>query len=303
MDLEFRLLSDILAKSVTIKAGSLMPLPMKELGESKDFSTLKILTPKTVGRYIAINDKIDVEDVEDVSRVKKTPAKRAVSKKRPAVAAVAEPVVNNKRTSKGKSYPSKDNMEIVPVAQESVPLQTIVPTPAAPAKQPPVPKRKSKNIRLRLQKDSCNDEIVEDRAAVEATVEVDVVAIGISTADDVDIIIEQVIAESAQLDTDFGSPVVQKADEMEKCFNLSYEEFVSREAEKLVETGSDSDGATETVACRKVVEKQPVQTSVETESRIDASAAYIVTEPADETEKDQGTDIADVAPATDEEKR
>ncbi|KZV54978.1 mucin-2-like [Dorcoceras hygrometricum] len=31
MDLEFRLLSDILAKSVTIKAGSLMPLPMKDI--------------------------------------------------------------------------------------------------------------------------------------------------------------------------------------------------------------------------------------------------------------------------------
>ncbi|KZV34516.1 mucin-2-like [Dorcoceras hygrometricum] len=136
-------------------------VPNLELGESKDFSPLKILTPKTIGRYIAINDKIAVEDVEDVSMVKKTPVKRTVSKKRPDVAAAAELVVKKKRTSKGKSDSSKDNMEIVHVPQEAVPLQTIEPTPAVPAEQPPVPKRKSKKRRLRLQKDSDNDEIVE----------------------------------------------------------------------------------------------------------------------------------------------
>ncbi|KZV46636.1 hypothetical protein F511_39167 [Dorcoceras hygrometricum] len=114
MVFEFRLLSDILAKSFTVKAGSfdavthesflmtaifggikvnwsrllftifkdmVMPgsrqargygiqicillknVPNLELGESKEFSPLKILTPKNFGRYIAINDKIDVEDV------------------------------------------------------------------------------------------------------------------------------------------------------------------------------------------------------------------------------------------------
>ncbi|KZV19957.1 zinc finger protein 6-like [Dorcoceras hygrometricum] len=140
--IDFKLLSDILAKSVTVKAGSfdavtherflmmtainggvkinwgrlllniftdmVMPgsrkargyavqicillnnVPNLDLGDSKEFPPLKILTARTVGRYISINDKISIEDVEDVgdvSRVKKTPVKRAVSKKRHATAA------------------------------------------------------------------------------------------------------------------------------------------------------------------------------------------------------------------------
>ncbi|KZV53639.1 hypothetical protein F511_16467 [Dorcoceras hygrometricum] len=164
-------------------------------------------TAKTVGRYIAINDKIFVENVEGLagkSRVKKTPVKRAVSKKRPAVA-VDEQVVKKKRTLKGKAAPSKAKLKLVSVALDAEPIQTIDPT----------------------------------------------------SADDVDTNIEKVVADTAPLETDVGSPVVQKADEMEQWFNLSYEEIFAREAEKLVETGSDSDGETETVACGTVVEKQP----------------------------------------------
>ncbi|KZV32669.1 hypothetical protein F511_16392 [Dorcoceras hygrometricum] len=89
--------------------------------------TSKILTARTIGRYISINDKISVEDVVDVgdvSRVKKTPVKRVVSKKRPATAA-AELVVKKKRTLKGKASPSNVNLDLVSVAQEAVPLQII----------------------------------------------------------------------------------------------------------------------------------------------------------------------------------
>ncbi|KZV19345.1 hypothetical protein F511_23119 [Dorcoceras hygrometricum] len=267
LKIEYRILSDIVAKSISVKAGSFDVVTHERRGKPEDTLSISDSVEKYtkfgVGIFrgdIAINDKIAVENVEGLagkSRVKKTPIKRAVSKQRPTVAAT-EPVVKKKRTSKGRSDPSKDSMKIVHVAQEAVPLQTIEPTPAVPAEQPPVPKRKSKKRRLRLQEDSDNDEVVEMRAAVEATVEADVVATWISTADDVDIIIEQVIAESAQLETDVGSPVVQKPDEMEKWFNLSYEEFVAREAEKLVETGSDSDGATETVACGTFFVIEPI---------------------------------------------
>ncbi|KZV52272.1 hypothetical protein F511_40760 [Dorcoceras hygrometricum] len=68
-----------------------------------------------------------------------------------------------------------------------------------------------------------------------------------TSADDVDNIIEQVIAESAQLDTDVGSSVAPKADEMEQWLNLSFEEFIASDANRRVNTASDTDGEPETV--------------------------------------------------------
>ncbi|KZV41322.1 hypothetical protein F511_16781 [Dorcoceras hygrometricum] len=86
--IEYRLLSDIVAKSITVKAGSFDVVTHErfllitasfgdlELGDSMEFPPLKILTAKTVGRYMAINDKISIDNVEGLagkSRVKKTP--------------------------------------------------------------------------------------------------------------------------------------------------------------------------------------------------------------------------------------
>ncbi|KZV49225.1 hypothetical protein F511_40927 [Dorcoceras hygrometricum] len=188
--IEFRLLNDILAKSVTVKVGSfdavtherflmmsainggvqinwgrllfnifkdmvtpgsrqakgysvqictlLKNVPDLELGDSKEFPPLKILTAKTVSRYIAINNKIAVEDVEDEPRVKKTPMKKAVSRKRPATA-VVEPAVKRKRTLVGKAADVAKDSVLVTVAQEAVPLQIVAPI----FDVPPAPKRKS----------------------------------------------------------------------------------------------------------------------------------------------------------------
>ncbi|KZV46629.1 patatin-like protein 2 [Dorcoceras hygrometricum] len=88
-----------------------------------------------------------------------------------------------------------------------------------------------------------------------------------TSADDVDTIIEQVIAESAQLDTDVGSPIAPKADEMEQWINLSYEEFLASDANRRVDTASDTDGEPETI-----FEKQPVQRSAEKEKDVDFGA-------------------------------
>ncbi|KZV30847.1 hypothetical protein F511_31534 [Dorcoceras hygrometricum] len=115
LKIEYRLLSDIVAKSITVKAGSfdavthesfllmtaifggvsvnwgrllfkifkdmvtpetrqargyvvhicilLKNIPDLELGDSEEFTPLKILTVKTVGRYIAINDNIILDSV------------------------------------------------------------------------------------------------------------------------------------------------------------------------------------------------------------------------------------------------
>ncbi|KZV16665.1 hypothetical protein F511_36295 [Dorcoceras hygrometricum] len=204
LKIEYRLLSDIVAKSITVKAGSFDSVTHErfllmtaifgdlELGDYEEFPPLKIFTAKIVGRYIAINDKIAVDSVEGLagkSRVKKTPVKRAVSKRSPA-AFIEEQVVKKKRTLKGKAAPSKAKLKLVPVALDAEPLQTVDPT----------------------------------------------------SADDVDTIIEQVIAESAQLDTDVGSSVAPKADEMGQWLNLSFEEFIASDSNRIVDTASDTDG-------------------------------------------------------------
>ncbi|KZV20815.1 hypothetical protein F511_42313 [Dorcoceras hygrometricum] len=235
------------AKGYAIQISLLLGnVPNLELGESSEFPSSKILTDKTVHRYVVLNDKVGMEDVTDEPRVKKTPVRKAASKKRPAVTTAAEPVVKKKRTTKSKSGSSKDILEIFPVAQEAVPLQINEPTPAAPAQQPPVPKHKIQKGRRRLVLGS-DDDIVEQPAAEvasettvgEPAIEVasetvveesavanvleekqretvveniaelvyepavaDVANAGMSTADDVDIIIGQVLAENAQIEPD-----------------------------------------------------------------------------------------------------
>ncbi|KZV34387.1 filament-like plant protein 6 [Dorcoceras hygrometricum] len=129
-----------------------------ELGDSKEFPPQKVLTTKTVSRYIAINKNIDVEDVDDESRVKKTPVKKAASKKRHA-AAVDEPVVKNTRTRVGKAAVVAKDSALVPVAQEAVPLQVVEPITAA---QPPKLKRKAPKRKLKLPQGSEDEPVAKD---------------------------------------------------------------------------------------------------------------------------------------------
>ncbi|KZV36703.1 dystroglycan-like [Dorcoceras hygrometricum] len=193
MKIEYRLLCDIMAKSISVKAGSfnaltvekfslltavvcgirmnwasilfnilkkmvsagskqakgfavqisllLESIPNLELGESTEFPASKILTDKTVHRYISFNDKVGVEEADDAPPMKKAPRKPAVSTKRPAIATTEEPVPKKKRTSKKKSGSSSSPLEIVVVAQEAVSLQMVepftgVPTAEEPAEQP-----------------------------------------------------------------------------------------------------------------------------------------------------------------------
>ncbi|KZV39299.1 hypothetical protein F511_18357 [Dorcoceras hygrometricum] len=209
MKIEFRLLGDILAKTIYVKAGSfdavtherfllmtaitcgvkvnwsslvfvilkdmvtpgsrqekgyaiqicvlLKNVPGLELGESRAFPSSKILTEKAVHRYVVINEKVGGEEVSNAPRVKKTPVKKAASKKRPATDAAAKPVVKRKRTTKSKSVSSKETLDILPV--EAVPLQIIAPIPVSPAEQPPVPKRKNQRKRRLIL--GSDDEIVD----------------------------------------------------------------------------------------------------------------------------------------------
>ncbi|KZV49079.1 hypothetical protein F511_44481 [Dorcoceras hygrometricum] len=167
MKMPFRLLCDIVAKAISVKAGSfnaitvekfslmttvvckikmnwakfffgalkkmvtagskqakgfaiqisllLATFPSVELGESSEFPASKVLTKKTVLRFVSINDRDGAEEVTGAAK------KKAVSKKRPA-ADVGAAVPKKKRSLKKKSISS---MELVEVAEEAIPIQQV----------------------------------------------------------------------------------------------------------------------------------------------------------------------------------
>ncbi|KZV32146.1 chromosome condensation complex protein [Dorcoceras hygrometricum] len=166
------------AKGYAIQISLLLEnVPNLELGESSEFPSSKILTEKTVHRYVVLNDK-------------------------------AEPVVKKNRTTKSKPVSSKATLETLPV--EAVPLQmiaptTAAPTTAAPTEQPPFPKRKSQKRKIRLVLSS-EDEFVDSEAAVGGTsVEQEPAVEHVfeeHQIDDVDDIIQQILTETAQVETD-----------------------------------------------------------------------------------------------------
>ncbi|KZV20361.1 hypothetical protein F511_16429 [Dorcoceras hygrometricum] len=108
--------------------------PAVTLGEAKTFPPLKILSAKTVNTYVATNKSIDARGDADEPVVAKVAIikKKAVSKKRPAVASDAT-AVKKKRTKSGKTTQKEEALALTTIAQEAVPLQTIAPSSAVPA--------------------------------------------------------------------------------------------------------------------------------------------------------------------------
>ncbi|KZV57818.1 hypothetical protein F511_24957 [Dorcoceras hygrometricum] len=131
LKIEYRLLHDILAKTIYVKAGSfdavtrdrfmlmtaitqakgfaiqigvvLSNIPGLELGEPRAFPPPRVLNEKTVHRFVHINEQVGVEKTTGSPPMKKTPKKRAVSKKRPVDSdAEVAPIVKKKRTTKSK---------------------------------------------------------------------------------------------------------------------------------------------------------------------------------------------------------
>ncbi|KZV58525.1 dystroglycan-like [Dorcoceras hygrometricum] len=88
-------------------------IPNLELGASSEFPASKILTKKTVHRFVSINDRDGAEEVIGAIM------HRAASKKRPA-ANIEAAVPKKKRTSKRKL-----TLETMVVAQEAVPIQSV----------------------------------------------------------------------------------------------------------------------------------------------------------------------------------
>ncbi|KZV16414.1 glutamic acid-rich protein-like [Dorcoceras hygrometricum] len=226
MKFEFWFLNDILAKIVTLKAGSFDAVtherflmmsaihdlysvegcPDLELGDSKDFPPLKILSTKTMGTYVAKNKNISVEDVDDDPTLGKV-VKKAASKRRPAPA-VGEPVLKKKRTTVGKAAPSDKDLALLTVAQDVEPISTILAvTPRAPRRH--APKRK-----LAFPEGS-DDEIVDS-------------------------IIHHVIADTAAIETgepDLEEPVIKETAEIaEKETDVTEPDVVEPVVVKITET-------------------------------------------------------------------
>ncbi|KZV49665.1 hypothetical protein F511_23776 [Dorcoceras hygrometricum] len=255
MKFEFRLLCDIVAKAIYVKAGSfnaitvekfslttavvcsikmnwakflfnilkkmvtsgskqakgfaiqisllLATFPSLELGESSEFPASKILTKKTVHRFVSINDRDGAEEVTGAAK------KKVASKKRPA-ADVGAAVPKKKRTFKKKSISSISSLELVEVAEEAIPIQQV----AEPS------------------------------------------------TDDVDVIIQQVLDETRAADApaDTAQPAVA---EEKHWFNLPYDDLVKqREAECPVVTASDTDEELATVDVAPADGDQQVQESL-----------------------------------------
>ncbi|KZV24132.1 hypothetical protein F511_40976 [Dorcoceras hygrometricum] len=267
---EFRLLNDILAKSITIKAGSFDAVtherflmmtaihfgvkiswskilfevlkemadrtikrakgfaaqicvllkgdPAVTLGEAKTFHPLKILPEKTVNTYVATNKTIDARGDADEPVVAKVAIikKKAVSKKRPAVASDA-PAVKKKRTKSGKAAQKEEALTLTTIAQEAMPLQIIAPSSAVPAET-----------------ESAMENVTEEQR-VETAV------------DAVDQIIAQIISETADMETyeresdmvaqSSGTAVVME-ETVDDFPTLDFQMFIS-EADRILEIGSD----------------------------------------------------------------
>ncbi|KZV33531.1 hypothetical protein F511_32812 [Dorcoceras hygrometricum] len=260
MKMPFRLLCDIMAKAISVKAGSfnaitvekfslmtavvcgvkmnwakylfsilkkmvtpgskqakgfaiqisllLTTFPSLKLGESSEFPASKILTQKTVHRFVSINDRDGAEEVSGEVKQK------AVSKKRPA-ADIGAAVPKKKRSFKKKSVSSISTLEMVAVAEEAVPIQQV----AEP---------------LDVEEPRC------------------------SSADAVDLIIQQVLDETRAADApaDTAQPAVS---EEKHWFDLPYEDLVARwEAERPVVTASDTEEDIATVDVAPAVGVQQV---------------------------------------------
>ncbi|KZV33753.1 small subunit processome component 20 [Dorcoceras hygrometricum] len=238
------------AKGFTIQISLLLEnIPNLELGASSEFPASKILTDKTVHRFVSLNDKACAEEVFGASKPK------AVSKKRRADD-IGAAVTKRKRTIKKKSVTSLSTLEMVAVAQEAVPIQmietfTVAPSAENISDQPAGETDGVKGVDADVDAPTAKiDEQVADPSAIDETsvrecfepaVEVPAEETRCSSADDVDFIIQQVIEETREVDAsaDKNQPA---ATEERHWFDLPYEDLIEKWAvERPVVTSSDTD--------------------------------------------------------------
>ncbi|KZV16966.1 hypothetical protein F511_35429 [Dorcoceras hygrometricum] len=147
--------------------------PSLTLGEVKTFPPLNILTVKTVGKYVAKNKNITVDEDEPVETV----AKKAATKRRPA------PVV----AELGRAAPAEKNLAIVTVAQD-VEHISVIPATTPKAQRRRLPKRKL------VLRDESDDEIVDNiiEQVIKETAEI---------AEEETNLVEPVVMETIEIET------------------------------------------------------------------------------------------------------
>ncbi|KZV39023.1 hypothetical protein F511_34454 [Dorcoceras hygrometricum] len=234
----FNILKDMVAPSSKQARGFTVQIcillkgaPDLDLGESKAFPPLKILTAKTVGTYVAKNKNIIAE--EEVAELVEKGVKNAATKRRPAPA-VVEPAANKKRTTVRRAAPTEKNLAVVPVAQDVEPISVI---------SAESPSARRRGNRGNSRKEPTVEEAVED-------------------------IVAKVIAETAEIaevETYLEEPVVMRTTEMEPVETESridvsaitnYDavtsfKVLSNEEGPLVETEKDKEKDTEKEATDK----------------------------------------------------
>ncbi|KZV57768.1 hypothetical protein F511_13313 [Dorcoceras hygrometricum] len=272
MKMHYRLLCDIMAKSISVKAGSfnaitvekfslltamvcdvqmnwgrvlfgflkkmvtpgmkqakgfaiqisllLESVPNLELGASSEFPSSKILTDKTIHRYIAVIDKSGAQEPVDAPKVKKAPKTKVASRKRPADIPLDVPVVKRKRTSKKKS-----TLKLVAVAQEAIPIQIV---PAESAVEPMVEDQQTETEDA-ADRPAAEEETPADRPAneiVNVEQRVDELAVEVSGVDVVDpeTVIQQVLN---QLDFITEGQDVAKGDRVGTWFDRALAEEIA----------------------------------------------------------------------------
>ncbi|KZV57390.1 eukaryotic translation initiation factor 4G-like [Dorcoceras hygrometricum] len=238
MKFEFRLLCDIMAKAISVKAGSFNAITVEKFSLMTAvvcsvrmnwakflFSILKkMVTPGSkqakgfaiqISLLLATIPTLELDGAEEITGAAK---QRVASKKRPA-ADVGAAVPKKKMTIKKKSVSSFSTLEMVAVAQEAVPIQQVA-----------------------------------EPSAVEE--------IRCPSADDVDLIIQQVLYETREVEApaDTAQPAVA---EEKHWFDLPYEDLVAKwEAERPVVTASDTDEDIATMDVAPADGDQQVQESV-----------------------------------------
>ncbi|KZV35834.1 hypothetical protein F511_25547 [Dorcoceras hygrometricum] len=276
MNIEYRLLCDILAKSISVKAGSFNAITVEKFsmvttvvcGVRMNWARVlfnilkKMVTP---GSKQAKDFAVQIKEAVEALKPK------AASKKRPT-ADVGAPVVKKKRTMRKKSSSSKANLEIVAVAQETVPIQMVEPITISPAAEDisDQPAGETDGVKAVAADVDANVEKIDEPVAepsadvetragesIEPAVEVPAEDTRPSSADDVDFIIKQVIKDTALMGpAEENQEVDASADRDQPAgtakepqwFDLPYDDLISRwDAEKPVVTASDTDEEEETL--------------------------------------------------------
>ncbi|KZV56963.1 hypothetical protein F511_19905 [Dorcoceras hygrometricum] len=217
------------AKGFAIQISLLLAtFPAVDLGEASAFPASKILSKKTVLRFISINDRDSAEEIKEAEK------KKVVTKKRTA-ADIEAAVPKKKRTSKKRSLSSISSLEVV-VAEEALVVEPL--------------------------------DVEEPRCF---------------SADAVDMIIQQVLDETRAAEAPADTTEAAVTEE-KNWFDLPYEDIVKQwETENPAVTASDTEE--EDVATAEVAPADEVQ-QVE-----DVVAPFAAEEELSEDEKTSLDDI------------